>query len=89
MRAAVTLLGERLVGAEEGLSWGPGILISFAGAILLTAIVITSIIHAYRAKNLEKVEDPESSDVMKDRPAFKRVDDSPPSSHDGPAFKKI
>ena len=77
LRGAVDLLGQRLTGAEEGLSYGPGIYIAFAGAFLYAAALAISIVMWFLSKR--KVEDlkfTEVSDSEEDAP--REGEDHPP-----------
>ncbi|MFO8050367.1 MAG: hypothetical protein R6V01_01555 [Thermoplasmatota archaeon] len=75
MNAAVDLLGERLTGAEEGLSWGAGILFSFGGAVLIIAALVLSVI-INRKKNRKP-------------PSFREVDDKESIDLETPRFKNV
>ncbi|MEA3559993.1 MAG: hypothetical protein U9R75_12140 [Candidatus Thermoplasmatota archaeon] len=70
MNAAVDLLGERLTGADEGLSWGVGVFLSFGGALLLTSALVITIIIKIKMKN-----DRNSSQPL---PTFRRMESSVP-----------
>jgi len=43
MNAAVDLLSERLSGAEQGLAWGPGIYLAYAGAFIMVGAAAMAI----------------------------------------------
>jgi hypothetical protein len=89
VRAAVDLLGERLAGAEEGLAWGPGILISLVGGLLLTAALAVNIIHYVRSSKEYEKQEQEGSADKKDQPVFKKSGESVPETGTAPVFKKI
>jgi hypothetical protein len=88
MNAAVDLLGERLIGAEEGLTWGAGLFIAFAGGSLMIIALVLSIIPiilAGRSIKEETVEEPKE----KAGPVFKKIEEKEDQKDDGPVFNKI
>ncbi len=87
MNAAVELLGERLTGAEEGLTWGAGIFISTAGATLMMAALVITIVSCIRSR---KSGGNTSSETQKEGPVFKKIpDEKVDPQPTGPTFKKL
>lgn len=84
MKAAVALIGERLVGAEAGLSWGPGIFISFTGAFLMIGALTMSIVFTYMIKKENDDNKEEGGST-----SFKRVEKASGTGDASPVFKKI
>ncbi|MGA1822076.1 MAG: hypothetical protein ACMUIG_06085 [Thermoplasmatota archaeon] len=73
MNAAVDLLSEKLSGAEEGLSFGPGFYICIAGVIFYVISLVLAVIGRFaRGKEGEKEKEVES-----DKLVFKSVDAGP------------
>ncbi len=51
MNAAMAILGNRLEGAEDGLTWGPGFYLAIIGALLLTSVLGLAIFRRVKEKS--------------------------------------
>jgi hypothetical protein len=90
MNAAVQLLSERLSGAEQGLSWAPGLVLAYIGAfILLGAAVMSVVLTILRKRQKDSGEQGSEQEAIK--PGFHRIDDhmEPEERKDAPVFRKL
>jgi hypothetical protein len=89
MNAAVDLLSERLSGAEEGLSWGPGLFLAYAGAFIMLGAAVMSVIHIVRQKRRTPEGTPPEEGGS--QPVFRRTGEQRPQedTDKAPVFRKI
>ncbi|MBN1539630.1 MAG: hypothetical protein JW939_05750 [Candidatus Thermoplasmatota archaeon] len=89
MNAAVDLLSERLLGAHEGLSYQPGLFISFAGAAVMLLSLGIAIYLVVREKMAAKDEG--GGPMLETPPVFRRIDDEKTEGNNAPAstFRRI
>ncbi|MBN1389649.1 MAG: hypothetical protein JXA22_03295 [Candidatus Thermoplasmatota archaeon] len=73
MNAAVDLLSERLLGATEGLSYQPGMFISFAGAAMMLFSLGISIYHAVHERTKAGREE-ENVSTRQTEPVFRKIE---------------
>ncbi len=59
MNAAMEILGNRLEGAEDGLTWGPGFYLAIVGALLVTSVLGLAIYKRVREKRQPPITAPE------------------------------
>ena len=61
MNAAMEILGNRLEGAEDGLTWGPGFYLAIFGALLLTSVLGLAIYRKMKERGQDTIPAQESA----------------------------